>query len=295
MNPGSRSAWWMLVAGGFFACMGALVKLGAATFTSAELVFYRSLFGLLTLLGIAYFGRKPLATQQWKPHLWRSLSGFAALILFFHAISQLPLATAVTLNYTSPLFLALLTFIFLRNEAKPMLLLSIIIGFCGVALLLQPSFSAGAWRPALMGLCSGLLAGIAYLQVTQLGRLGEPEWRTVFYFTLVCALGSGLWMLLLPFHPPAIKDGLLLIALGACATIAQLAMTRAYREGNPLVAGSFAYSTVLIASLIGVTLLQEKLPGLSWAGIALIIVSGIASLAWAPRPPRAEPGLDKAA
>jgi len=282
MKPTTYGSLWMLAAGVFFACMGALVKIGAQKFTSAELVFYRSLFGLLTITLLTISGRKQIATRRWKLHLSRSLLGFAALALFFYAIAELPLATAVTLNYTSPLFLAVLTMIYLRGEARPILLFAIAIGFGGVALLLQPSFFGDDWLAALLGLLSGLLAGIVYLQVTQLGRMGEPEWRTVFYFTLVCTIGSGLWMLVHKFHGVTLRDLLLLSAMGACATLAQLAMTRAYRKGDPLTAGSLAYSTVVLASLLGIILWGETLSAASWLGIGLIVLSGVISISNSP-------------
>lgn len=286
MKPTARGNLWMLAAGIFFACMGALVKIGAQKFSSNELVFYRSLFGLLTIFIITRSGRKSLVTRHWKLHFSRSLLGFASLALYFYAITKLPLATAVTLNYTSALFLAALSWFFLRSEAKPILLLAIVIGFVGVALLLQPSFTEGIWLPALMGLISGLLAGIVYLQVTQLGRMGEPEWRTVFYFTLACTIGSGLWMLIHQFHSLTLRDLGLLSAMGACATLAQLAMTRAYRKGDPLVAGSLAYSTVILSSLFGILLWDETLSLAGWIGVALIVISGIISL-------RGRVGFDK--
>jgi drug/metabolite transporter (DMT)-like permease len=283
----------MLAAGFFFACMGALVKIGAQKFSSNELVFYRSLFGLVAIILITRTGNKTLATQHWKLQLSRSLLGFAALALFFYAIAKLPLATAVTLNYTSPLFLAVLAIFYLHGDAKPILLAAITTGFLGVILLLQPSFSGESWLAALLGLVSGLLTGFVYLQLTQLGRQGEPEWRTVFYFTLTCTVGSGLWMLIHTFHALTARDLLLLSAMGACATLAQLAMTRSYRKGSPLVAGSLAYSTVVLASLFGIVLWDERLPLLSWVGIALIVISGIASVRGTSGAARDARGLDK--
>lgn len=285
---------WMLVAAFFFACMGVMVKIGAQKFSSNELVFYRSLFGLIAILAITRSGRsKTLATPYLNMHLTRSLLGFAALTLFFYAIGKLPLATAVTLNYTSPLFLAALTLIFLKNEARPVLYFTIFTGFVGVALLLQPTFAGGHWLAALLGLASGLLAGIVYLQVTQLGRLGEPEWRTVFYFTLVSAVISGAWMLGDTFHVPSALDWLALIAMGTCATLAQLAMTRAYRKGNMLVSGSLSYATVLLASLIGIVLWNETLSVASWIGIALIVLSGVISVRNAPLTMKSLQNFDK--
>jgi EamA-like transporter family. len=104
--PTLSGSLWMLVAGLNFALMGVFVKWGAQDFSASELVFYRSLFGMLFLLIMA---RQPLgayATIHWLRHLGRSLSGLISLWLYFLALAHLPLATAVTLNYTSPLFLA---------------------------------------------------------------------------------------------------------------------------------------------------------------------------------------------
>lgn len=272
----------MLVAGFFFAVMGVCVKLGAVRYSAAELVFYRSLFGFLTILVITQFSRKPLATPYWKMHLSRSVNGFIALILFFYAITTLPLATAVTLNYTSPLFLAIFTTLLLREKVKPLLAGAILLGFIGVLLLLNPSLHRDELLSGMAGLASGVLAGYVYLQVTQLGRMGEPEWRTVFYFALVCSLGSGLWMLISDFHRIVPADLPLLVGMGASATMAQLAMTRAYNKGDPLVSGSLAYSTVLLASLFGMVLWDETLSAGSWLGIALIILSGIVSVRFGP-------------
>lgn len=136
-----------------------------------------------------------------------------------------------------------------------------------------------------MGLASGFLAAIAYLNVKQLGQIGEPSFRIVFYFTLICTFGGGIWMGIHAFHPVSPRNFLLLLGLGATATLAQLAMTRAYREGDTLVVGSLAYSTVIFASLWGILLWQEILPLTSWMGIALIILSGVLASRVAPRLP----------
>lgn len=268
----------MLVAGVFFAIMGACVKLGSAYFSPQELVFYRSLFGLLTILAITTSKRLPLATPKWRKHLSRSIVGFVSLMLFFYAITALPLATAITLNYTSPLFLALFLTALLHEPIKPWLIFALLIGFVGVILLLNPTMHSNQIGAGLIGLLSGLLAGLAYFQVMQLGRMGEPEWRTVFYFTLVSTLGGGVWMLLGHFHTVSLRELLLLVGMGASATIAQLAMTRAYRKGHSLVVGSLAYSTVVFASLFGVVLWHEILTPDHWLAIALIITSGVLSV-----------------
>jgi drug/metabolite transporter (DMT)-like permease len=273
----------MLVAAIFFALMGVLVKIGAQKFTAAELVFYRSFFGLIAILALARVYRLPLATPLLGRQVWRATLGFISLLLFFYAISALPLATAVTLNYTSPLFMAMFMPFVLHERPRKLLITAIVLGFIGVTILLKPSLHAGELIAGILGLLSGVLAGVVYVYVTQLGRAGEPDWRTVFYFSLVSTVGAGLWMLANHFSPLTWRDLALLLGMGVSATIAQLAMTRAYRTGSPLVVGSLAYTTVVLASLLGILLWGEILSPDRWLAVALIILSGIISVRATPR------------
>jgi drug/metabolite transporter (DMT)-like permease len=268
----------MLAAGALFACMGALVKLGAPHFSSAELVFYRSFFGLLVVYALVRHSRISLSTLHWHAHLWRGISGTIAMLLFFHCITTLPLATAITLNYTSSLFLSLLTVAVLKEKFHPPLSSALALGFSGVVLLLQPTLAQDQFADGLLGLASGFLAGIALMNVRQLGVLGEPGMRVVFHFNLIATLASALWMPGDTLHPVQLVDLPLLVAIGASATFAQLFMTRAYRTGQTLVVGSLAYSTIVFSALIGLIFWHEQLSLLAWLGIALIIASGVLSL-----------------
>jgi drug/metabolite transporter (DMT)-like permease len=268
----------MLVAALGFAIMGALVKVGAQKFSSSELVFYRSIFGLIVIWLYIAVNKLPLATPVMFKQMSRSMVGFTSLVLFFYAIAHLPLATAITLNYTSPLFLAVFTPILLHEKPKKSLFTGLIIGFIGVSLLLKPSFTNADWLAGTLGLLSGIGAALAYVHVKQLGKVNEPDWRTVFYFTLISTIGAGLWMLSSSFHSLEWKDLPVLLGLGLSATIAQLAMTRAYRTGNTLVVASLAYATVVLASLFGVIWWHENLSIEAWIAIALIILSGVISV-----------------
>jgi drug/metabolite transporter (DMT)-like permease len=273
----------MLVAGLLFGCMSVFVKLGAPYFTHIELVFYRSFFGLLIVYGIMRSQRVSVATQHWRAHLWRGISGTVALALFFYCITVLPLATAVTLNYTAPLFLTVFTMIVYKDKFHVPMTTAITLGFCGVVLLLHPTLARDQLLPGLLGLISGFLAGIAYLNVKQLGILGEPAPRTVFYFSLTASVGSGLWMLFDTVHAITPYGFAILLGLGSTATFAQIAMTHAHRVGNTLVVSSLAYSTIVFASLFGMLLWNEILPLSSWLGMALIIAGGVLSLRLTPK------------
>jgi len=275
--PQLRSLW-MLVAAVGFAIMGTLVKIGSQKFTSAEMVFYRSVFGLIAIYGYIFVNKLPLRTPVMGKQMSRALVGFASLVLFFYAIAHLPLATAITLNYTSPLFLALFMPFLLHEKPKPTLYTAVVLGFVGVVLLLKPTLTNQDALAGALGLASGVGAAIAYIHVKQLGNLNEPDWRTVYYFTLISTIGAGVWMLMQNFTLLAWKDLPLLFGLGLSATIAQLAMTRAYRTGNTLTVASLAYLTVVLASLIGILIWSEHLSFSEWLAIGIIILSGIISI-----------------
>lgn len=268
----------MLVAALGFALMGVLVKIGAEKFSSAELVFYRSLFGLIFIWLFIYSQKLSLTTPVLHKHISRSLIGFISLILFFYAIAHLPLATAMTLNYTSPLFLAVFTPFLLHEKPKKILLFALTIGFIGVSLLLKPTLNNENWQAGLLGLGSGVGAALAYVQVKQLGQAKEPDWRTVFFFTLISSICAGIWMLFDHFNAVEWQDLPVLLGLGLSATIAQLALTRAYRTGDTLVVASLAYTTILLASLFGALWWHEQLSLDAWLAIALIITSGFISI-----------------
>ena len=274
---------WMLVAALGFAIMGALVKVNAHKFNSAELVFYRSAFGLVFIYAYIFAKKLPLKTPVLNKQMSRALVGLASLVLFFYAIAHLPLATAITLNYTSALFLAIFMPFFLHEKPKPILHGTVLLGFIGVILLLKPVLNQRDMLAGILGLLSGMGAALAYIHVKQLGKLNEPDWRTVFYFTFVSTIASGLWMLMqiftsLAFTKPSLADMPSLLGLGASATIAQLAMTRAYRTGNTLIVASLAYTTVIFASLFGVMFWQETLSVSEYFAIGIIILSGIISV-----------------
>lgn len=266
---------WMVAASFLFACMGVCVKFAATRYSAAEIVFYRSVVALVLMFAIVRLRGVALVTPHWRRQFFRGASGFLSLLLYFYAIVMLPLATAVTLNYTSPLFLVVFLALFSGLRLQRTMLAVLLAGFAGVVALLKPTITGDLWLGALVGLGSGVLAGLAYFNVRALGRLGEPESRTVFYFSLLSAIGGALWMVFFEFHPVDLEGGLLLLGVGGFATAAQLAMTRAYRRGNPLASASLAYTAVLFASLFGVVFWGETVGPGALLAMLLIAASGV--------------------
>jgi len=267
---------WMVVASLLFACMGVCVKYAAQTHSAVEITFYRSFISLILMFCLVRLRGVPLATPHWRWQISRGVVGFVALFAYFYAITLLPLATAVTLNYTSAIFLAIyLALAGMRLRAG--ILGALLVGLLGVALLLRPTLGAEQLVGGLVGLGSGVLAGMAYFSVRELGERGEPEARTVFYFSLVSSVCGGGWLLFSELHAVDLHSGLLLLGVACFATVAQLAMTRAYTRGKTLMSAALAYSTVIFSSLFGMAFWGEVLDASAWAAIGLIILSGIAA------------------
>jgi drug/metabolite transporter (DMT)-like permease len=269
------NAVWMVLSGLSFSGVGVLVKYGAGQFTSAELVFHRCFWSLVFLYGIMKLRGIKVGRTNLRRHFARSLAGFVSMVLFFHAMTVLPLATATTLSYTSTLFLALFSILFLKEKAHLSQILTLGAGFVGVLILLGPSFTRGQLPDALLGLGAGLFAGIAFMNIRAMGREGEPVWNTVFYFSLISTLLSGLWALLHPLHPLAWGNIWIVTGMGFLATLGQLFLTKAYQGGQTIVTGAFNYSTILFASLFGIVLWGEILSPMAWTGMAILVGSGV--------------------
>jgi S-adenosylmethionine uptake transporter len=222
----------MLGASLLFATMGVCVKLAAETYPAGEIVFYRGLVGMLFTWLLSRSRGSSLRTDLPAMHFWRSLCGVLSLGLWFYALSGLPLATAVTLNYLSSVWMAL----FLLGSAALLgsapvdgrLIAAVLSGFGGVALVLRPTLTQDQLWFGLAGLLSGMTAALAYLQVTALGQRGEPETRIVFCFALGGVVAGALSMLWTGYSSHSWRGAGLLLAVGLLASAAQLMITRAF-------------------------------------------------------------------
>ncbi|MDH0865283.1 DMT family transporter [Mitsuaria sp. GD03876] len=271
----------MVLATLLFATMGVCVKLASAYYGAGEIVMYRGLVGTLFLFAMTRAKGLSLKTSVPAMHFWRSLSGVIALSLWFFAISKLPLATAMTLNYMSSVWMALFLIggAVLMGAARvdPRLVVTVLLGFVGVGLVLQPAMQDQQVWHGLAGLASGMLSAMAYLQVTSLGRAGEPEYRIVFYFSMGGVVAGALTTIVTQggWHGHTWTGAALLLAVGVLATAAQLLMTRAYGTGKPLVNASLQYLGIVFSALYGVLLFGDRLSLASWGGIVLIVVAGL--------------------
>lgn len=280
-------ALWMLAASLFFATMAVCIKIASEWFNPSELVFWRGALGMVVMAAWARSRRTSLATRYPLMHAWRSLVGVLSLATWFYAIAGLPLATAMTLNYMSSVWIATFLvgsalFAWNPRAGAPLparqgpLALTVLAGFVGVVLMLRPTIEQHQVYAGLVGLLSGLLSAFAYLQVMALGRIGEPEVRTVFYFAAGSAAAGAAGMLVTGVSSWDWGHALWLLPMALLASLGQWCMTRAYNQGATLLVANLQYSGIVFGALYSLVLFGDRIPLAGWVGMALICASGIA-------------------
>ncbi len=279
-------ASWMILASLFFATMSVCIKFAASHFNTFELVFYRGLIGMAIMASLCRAQGVSIRTPVPLMHVWRSAIGVVSLSAWFYAIAHLPLATAMTLNYMSGVWVAAFlvggTLVMGRLQdasRQGPVVLTVLSGFAGVIMILRPTIEQNQLFAGVIGLLSGLGAALAYMQVAALGRMGEPESRTVFYFSIGTTIVGGVAMLFTGASEWVWPQALWLLPIGLLAALGQLCMTKAYTRGATLLVANLQYSGIVFAALYGLFLFGDVIPLIGWIGMALIIASGIAATA----------------
>lgn len=270
---------WMLLASLMFAAMGACVKMASDQHASLpQVVLFRGIPSVVLLFFWALFTRRSLRPKSWRLHIARNVSGVGSMWMGFFAISTLPLATAVSLNYTSPLFIAGWMLVRDWRQRDIVRTVSVLLGFAGVIAILRPSIGAEQVFGALVGLCAGASSAVAMMQVRSLGRIGEPEWRTVLIFScFVCVTGAA-GVAIDGWPAMSLEGWLTLVGVGLFGLVGQLAMTRAFGLGSALLTAALQYTTIVFAGLLAAVVWDDMPDWLAWSGMALIVASGLLSI-----------------
>jgi S-adenosylmethionine uptake transporter len=272
----------MVLASFLFATMAVGIKVASDSFGTLELVLYRGLVSIVFMALVVRARGATLRTPVPIMHLWRSTIGVLSLSSWFYAIAHLPLATAMTLNYMSGVWVAAFivggALLYGAPQKQGPLLGTVLLGFAGVVMTLRPTIDQNQLFAGVIGLLSGMGAAMAYLQVTALGKVGEPEERTVFYFSVGTAVVGAVGTLftgLTPWSAVSWQAAAWVIPIGVLASLGQWCMTRAYRHGATLVVASMQYAGIVFASFYSLVLFGDHIAPIGWAGIAVIVASGI--------------------
>ena len=282
-----RGVLFMFFSALLSALNGAVAKMLGDDLSALEIVFFRNLFGVVFIL--ITLKHTPTRLPGGKPLLllWRGVFGFSALLLFFYTITRIPLGEAITLNKTSPLFVAILAFFILHERLSKLGIVALIIGFAGVILITKPG-GADVGLPHLLGLIGGFLAAAAYTTIRKIKHIYDSRMIVLSFMTtgvliplLLFAIATRyapkeLDFLLAPFiMPQTPHTWILLTIIGITATLSQWLLTKAYSATNAGIIGIASYTVIPFSIFFG-TLLGDALPDLyTLAGIVLIVVSGL--------------------
>ncbi len=270
---------WMIFGSVCFGTMNALVKWTSFHADVWMIIMVRSAVIALAVAIFAASRGLSLKVSDKRKMLLRCVVGLTAMILYFTALGRIPIGQAVTLQYTAPLFVALLSGRVIRERVEPMVALLVGSAFAGIVLIVSPDLSS-IDSDALLALGSGFFAAMAYMYVREL-RNTDSASSVVFWFAAFSVVGS-IFQALPDVAGLEWKTVAALIGIGIGAGGGQVGITMAYHRANAAWVSAFSYLTVIVATFYGFTLFNETLGASDWLGGLLIVGSGIALIFMAP-------------
>ena len=254
-----------------FSIMGVCIRYASHSVDNATIVFFRNFIGLFIFVplllnkGVSFF-----KTEKLWMHTWRSVVGLTAMYGFFYAIANLKLSNAMVFTYSSPIFIPLIAWLFLKEKITLSMLIAAGMGLLGVLCVAKPDSGMFNLMSGI-GLGASFLAAMAFVTVRALTATEPPE-RIVFYFCLIGSLISMLPMFWL-WRPYSLRELSLLIAAGLLANISQLFLSNAYKLAPAGQIGPVNYIAIIFAGIWGYLFWQELPDGLSLVGFSLILTA----------------------
>ena len=267
----------MLLATLLFSLMNVGVKL-VPDIPAIEIIFFRSVISLIISAGMLKFRKVNLWGNN---HAWlisRGLVGATALILYFITLQKIPLASAATIQYTSPVFTAILGIYIVRERIKPLQWLFFLVAFTGV-LIVQGFDTRVSGFYLTLGLLSGMFSGLAYNIIRKLSTTEHPL-VIVFYFPLVALPVSGLYSVFNWVPPNGWFEWVVLIAIGILTQFAQYFMTRAYQSEELSKVAILKYVGLIFALIFGFIIFDEHFNFLTYLGMTIVMAGVIGNVGY---------------
>lgn len=264
-----------------FSLMGVCIRLASATVDNATIVFFRNVVGLMLFVPIILkMGLRHFKTERLWMHTWRSIIGVTAMYGFFYAIAHLNLSNAMVFTYSSPIFIPLIAWLFLKEKINIWMGISAAIGLAGVIFVAKPD-SGMLNLISLIGISASFLAAMAFVTVRALTSTEPPE-RIVFYFCFYGTLISIIPMFWL-WRSYNVYEWSLLIGAGILANVSQFIMSHAYRLAPAGQIGPVNYIAIVFAGIWGYLFWQEQPDFFSIIGFGLIFLALILCHPWLQR------------
>lgn len=266
-----RAAMLMLASTLFFGLMAIVIRLASRTLPTFEIAFFRNTFGLLALLPLLYRGGPAvLRTRQLPRYLLRSAIGIGSMLAGFWAIGHLPLSQAISLSYSTPLFVTIAAVIWLGEHVRARRWAAVIVGFIGVLVIVRPgsdAFTAGS----LIALLAALLSSVVAIQIKQLSRIDSAD--TIVFYTYVFWVPLSLIPALFVWQWPHGIVWLWLVCTGLFGTGGQLLWTRALRLGEVSALTPISFMQLPVVAVAGYFLFDEAISRWTIIGAAIIFAA----------------------
>ncbi|CAB1218448.1 DMT family transporter [Acinetobacter bouvetii] len=252
-----------------FSLMGVCIRYASHTVDNPTIVFFRNFVGLFIFLPlICRNGIGFIKTEKIWMHSWRAIIGLIAMYGFFYAIAHLKLSNAMVFTYSSPIFIPLIAWLFLKEKITPSMLFAAALGLTGVMFVAKPD--AGLFNQlSVIGLGASFLAAMAFVTVRALTSTESPE-KIVFYFCFIGTLISMIPMFWL-WRPYSWTELGFLIGAGLLANISQIFMSNAYKLAPAGQIGPVNYIAIIFAGFWGFIFWREIPDHYSLIGFALIL------------------------
>lgn len=264
----------MLFATLFFSLMNVAVKL-LPHIPAVEIVFFRSVVSLVLSVGILKASKISIWGKNYKLLIMRGASGAIALILYFRLIQEIPLASATTILFLSPVFATILGIFFVKEEVKPIQWFFFLISFAGIIMVKGFDARIGAIY-LLLGFSSSLFSGVAFNCIRKLNTSEHPL-VIIFYFPLVTLPITGIWSYFIWVQPEGM-DWAILLMVGVLTQIAQYFMTRSFQTEEISKVASLRYLGIIYALLFGFLFFGEDFNLLVYLGMALTVLGVVANI-----------------
>lgn len=264
--------FWIIVSSMAFAAMWILIRYASAELHAFEIVFFRNAIGVLALVPMLLRSPGLLRSDKMGVHVRRGLSGFVATVATFYAVAHAPLATALSINYTAPLFTTLGAVLFLGERIRARRVLALGAGFFGMLLVLRPGV-----MPMTMGVMAAMVSAVftAASLVAVRSLVGTEDSRAVAAWSFILITPPSLILAAFVWEWPSAAMWPVLIGIGGAAAVGQLAMARAFTLAEASAVLPYDFVRFGLISVAGIVLFGERLDGWTLAGGAVILGSSI--------------------
>lgn len=272
-TPTTRGVLLMCISTICASTMHALVRQVSLELPPIQVAFFRNLAGLVVLFPLLVKSRfRIIKTNRIGMHALRGLFNIFAMFMFFTGLSLTTLAKANALNFTAPIFAALLSVVFLGERVRLYRWLAIVMGFAGMLIILRPGFTT-VDTGSLLVVGSAALWAIAMIIIKILSRTESSLTIVAWMGISMCILsiGPALWV----WQPMTVENLLWLLLVGVFGTIAQVSISQSLKEADPTAVLPFDFLKMIWASVLGYWFFAETPDIFTWIGAAVIFSSGM--------------------